>query len=572
MRRITKAAIFHVMGLCALVGAGGCGNDAPVGGAALVGSESAADTVVPDNQACQRIQYHGGHVLDHVKIQNIFWGSYWNKGGASLRGQVDQAWSVIGNNRAFYSALLQYGNYFQQPGVGQYLGAVTNNTDPPANVYDSDVQSMLQVVMQFGLVPPNTDSNLLYVVYLPPGIVSHPDLENSWGGHHTSFTRYANNLPVYYATIVGSTTLDTLTLLSSHEVDEAIADPAGNGWDEVGDPCQNLNPRGYRFNGYWVERVYSDADCGCVSTVAKPFNSRHDILWRDTVTGDVGLWQMNGSASVRTFGTPARAVALAWQIVGTGDFDGDGEGDILWRNTDTGQNGVWLMRGENVVNWNGVANIASRLSNPIVAGVGDFDGDGFADILWRDATTGAVDVEILGAQWGGQTAIMNVPLNWQVAGIGDFDGDHKSDVLWRDKNTGDVGIWMMNGGNVRSYEYPGRGVSSVWRIYGVGDFDGDGKSDILWRNLFGGDVGIWLMNGGQVPSYQTPATSIPFNWTIMTTGDLDGDGKDDIVWRDSNTGDVGAWLMNGGTARTMDTPARAIPAEWKIVGTTADQT
>jgi hypothetical protein len=37
-----------------------------------------------------------------------------------------------------------------------------------------------------------------------------------------------------------------------------------------------------------------------------------------------------------------------WTIVGTGDFNGDGKTDILWRNTSSGQNAVWYMDGVTV--------------------------------------------------------------------------------------------------------------------------------------------------------------------------------------------------------------------------------
>ena len=38
-------------------------------------------------------------------------------------------------------------------------------------------------------------------------------------------------------------------------------------------------------------------------------------------------------------------VPTAWSIADTGDFDGDGKGDILWRNTSTGQVAIWFMNG-----------------------------------------------------------------------------------------------------------------------------------------------------------------------------------------------------------------------------------
>jgi FG-GAP repeat len=37
-------------------------------------------------------------------------------------------------------------------------------------------------------------------------------------------------------------------------------------------------------------------------------------------------------------------VPNAWVVVGTGDFNGDGKSDILWRNSN-GDLGIWLMNG-----------------------------------------------------------------------------------------------------------------------------------------------------------------------------------------------------------------------------------
>ena len=50
---------------------------------------------------------------------------------------------------------------------------------------------------------------------------------------------------------------------------------------------------------------------------------------------------MNGTQyTASSFGI----LPLSWTIVGTGDFNGDGFGDILWRNSD-GTVGMWLMYG-----------------------------------------------------------------------------------------------------------------------------------------------------------------------------------------------------------------------------------
>ena len=55
-----------------------------------------------------------------------------------------------------------------------------------------------------------------------------------------------------------------------------------------------------------------------------------------------------------------------------------------------------------------------------------------------------------------------VPANWTVAGVGDFNGDHKADILWRN-DAGSVQIWDMNDGNILSTHDLGL-VPSNWHI------------------------------------------------------------------------------------------------------------
>ncbi len=60
-------------------------------------------------------------------------------------------------------------------------------------------------------------------------------------------------------------------------------------------------------------------------------------------TGDVRVWYLDGPVVIGQ-GAVAKAGG-PWNIVGVGDFNGDGNPDIVWRNSATGETVVWYMQG-----------------------------------------------------------------------------------------------------------------------------------------------------------------------------------------------------------------------------------
>jgi hypothetical protein len=86
-----------------------------------------------------------------------------------------------------------------------------------------------------------------------------------------------------------------------------------------------------------------------------------------------------------------------------------------------------------------------------------------------------------------------------MAAAVDFNGDGQADILWRDSTTGDLCIWLMNGGTYSSGVWLGN-VPVQWQIVAVTDFNNDGDLDILWRNTSTGECSIWLMNGASFGS------------------------------------------------------------------------
>jgi len=268
-----------------------------------------------------------------------------------------------------------------------------------------------------------------------------------------------------------------------------------------------------------------------------------DIFFRNPtggVAGLVGFWQMNALsiAAGSAFADPGSN----FTPVGTGDLDGDGKSDIIWRRDD-GVLFVWLMDGPMITN-------SSSLGNPggtfTVAGIADFNDDGRQDILFQnDAALVAVWLVASGGlsvQQG--AAIGNPGADWTVEGAGDFDNDGMADVFFRNPNLGAnglVGFWFINGTSISggaAFADPG---PTVWTVRGLGDFDDNGTVDVLWQNNNTRQLFIWFMNGSTIANSGSPGTP-PTNFDVVHLGDFNANGNADVLFR-NNLGLLAGWLI-----------------------------
>src|ERR1051325_1272737 len=273
------------------------------------------------------------------------------------------------------------------------------------------------------------------------------------------------------------------------------------------------------------------------------------------VTNSCGSANSNTITITVTSTTPARV---------KNDFNGDGKADLIWRNASSGDTWMWLMNGNVATSTQLIGNFSSAW---IVAAVADFNNDGRADIVWRNTSTGDTWLWLMnGATVTSSQLIGNIGTTWSIAAAADFNNDGKADLVWRTAANGDTWMWLMNGAVATSSQSIGT-VSTNWIIAAAADFNNDGRADLVWRNTTTGDTWIWLMNGPSVTSSQSIGAVAP-NWIIAAAADFNNDGKADLVWRNTTTGDTYLWFMNG-TAVSQTALIGTINTSW-IVAAASD--
>jgi hypothetical protein len=277
-----------------------------------------------------------------------------------------------------------------------------------------------------------------------------------------------------------------------------------------------------------------------------------------------------------TWGSPIRPFAkgdydvfVAKISCAKNDFNGDGYGDILWRhNGSGGANVVWYMKGATRT---GTASLLALTDlNWQIGGTGDFNGDGWPDILWRYNGSGGANVVwyMKGATRTGTASLPAVTdLNWQIVGSGDFNGDGWPDILWRYNGSGGKNcVWYMQGATRAASVYLPAVTDLNWQIVGTGDFNGDGWPDILWRyNGSGGKNVVWYMKGATRTASAYLLAVADLNWQIGGTGDFNGDGWPDILWRYNGSGGKNVlWYMQGVTRTGTASLPAITDLNWRI--------
>ena len=259
----------------------------------------------------------------------------------------------------------------------------------------------------------------------------------------------------------------------------------------------------------------------------------------------------------------------AYHTVSRADFDGDGEPDLLTRDLTGENNGRWLLytlKGGEVTS-SGFVNGIKNSRTWQLASTGDFDGDGKADILLRNAETGGWILYLMnGKKIRNSGAVeLSDSLSDVVVGVGDTNADGRADVLMRRSN-GRWLLYIMRGLNAPQKTRPAISRKAEFGVEAFVDFTGDGRVDLLLRSLVSGKWKLHLLNGGTVEDYGP--VELPTNLSIHleSTADFNGDGRADALLRKKN----GSWLLytiDGLTVLANGQLALPKASQWLIVTT-----
>ncbi|HEX6682139.1 MAG TPA: VCBS repeat-containing protein [Candidatus Limnocylindrales bacterium] len=223
-----------------------------------------------------------------------------------------------------------------------------------------------------------------------------------------------------------------------------------------------------------------------------------DVIARNAASKDLVLYRGNGASGFSTSTVIGNNWAAFDMVFSTGDFSGDGNADVVARHATTKD--LHLYRGNGVNGFTGSVMIGNNWGAfDRIFSAGDFDRDGDVDLIARHATT--KDLHLYRGNgtngFSGSTMIGN---NWAAFDIlfspGDFSGDGNPDVIARHAATKDLHLYRGNGANGFSGSTMiGNNWSAFDMIFSVGDFSGDGRADVIGRNTANKDLFLYRGNG-----------------------------------------------------------------------------
>ncbi|HEX9100831.1 MAG TPA: hypothetical protein VF997_01440, partial [Polyangia bacterium] len=281
------------------------------------------------------LSYGNGALIPNVKIVALYWGTT-NNGQYKYKDQLHQYYDAVANS-AYFDWLVEYDATGYTLGRGGFAAEYADPSPPAKTTIDetADLQPWISALIDAGKIPA-PDANTLYFVHLP----GSAQVSSGAGGttctdncaYHFFYQKGAQQ--VRFAVIpdqnsgtcstnsacpIQLAAFDRLTIVASHELVEAVTDPAGTGWidqsqscGEIGDICVGQPGKAA---GYTVQLEWSNKNAKCIDHDPNVvFDDFSLALAPASATAAAGDSAVVGVAAMPTSG--AKPVALALTVDG----------------------------------------------------------------------------------------------------------------------------------------------------------------------------------------------------------------------------------------------------------------
>lgn len=195
---------------------------------------------------------------------------------------------------------------------------------------------------------------------------------------------------------------------------------------------------------------------------------------------------------------------------------------------------------------------------------GDFDGDGFDEILWYGPGT-TIDYiwDFDPTVRGGQTSITLGATNATdyILTAGDFTGDGAEDIFWYRPNTQDEVLWdfapSTTPGTFPRTDYTlANYTAGAGFVPLAGDFTGDGADDMIFYQTSTGNVSRWdfeIAPATPIRSSTAALGTAPANVTQAVTLDRRNDTRTDLFFYTAGATNDIYWDYNATGAKSTQT-------------------